>query len=143
MRLCAYVEKLVESLPLPAGLPPVQVGPARRLDNTAEIRELAKQWRNCLEDEYLSLIDKGTCCVYFWDDPDIPAIFSVKRFGRLGWFLEDVKGPQNASLPCQRFSRLRKAFANIGVPQVNVAHSIEAIVDLNDDARRRRSGVRA
>jgi len=88
----ATISKLVEALPLPDALPPPQVGKARRLDQTTAIRSLAKGWKNCLA-RYLDDINAGTCAIYVWEDAHLPAACLVRRYGRLGWFLEDAKGP--------------------------------------------------
>jgi hypothetical protein len=66
-QLITKMKDLVEALPLPKMLPPTLVGKARRLDRPAEIRALAKRWRNCLAD-YVQLIDDGGCALYLWQD---------------------------------------------------------------------------
>jgi hypothetical protein len=86
---------LRKALLLPAEMPPPQIGLARRVDKVAEVRTLSKQWRNCLEQLYVSAIDDGTCVIYLWDDPQAPVACSVESQGRLGWFLAETKGPKN------------------------------------------------
>jgi hypothetical protein len=100
-QLRAMVRGWVESLPLPETIPPARIGNARRLDNSKELRSLARTWRNCL-DSYTEDIDAGSCAVYLWDDADSSAACLVRRHGRLGWFLDEVKGPRNADLEPRR-----------------------------------------
>jgi hypothetical protein len=91
------VKHLVAALPLPEGLPPAQIGKARRLDRVEEVTRLAKAWKNCLAN-YTSQIDRGECAVYLWDDPAGRAACYVRRAGRLGWALHRPLGPRNSEL---------------------------------------------
>jgi hypothetical protein len=95
--LFVKLNHLIENLPLPITLPPARVGKASRLDQAVAIRSLAKNWHNCLA-RYVEGIDAGTCAVYFWKDSSAPAVCSVRRHGRLGWFLDQVKGPRNVDI---------------------------------------------
>src|SRR5256885_132667 len=83
--------RLVSAMPLPDAMPPAQVGRARRIDRAADIRALAKRWRNCLE-IYLSDVDRGLCAFYRWDD-SAPFACMIRRRGRFGWFFTEAKGP--------------------------------------------------
>jgi len=56
-QVAATIRQVVNSLPLSATLPPVEIGGFRRLDTVAEIRDLAKNWQNCLAD-YLFNVKK-------------------------------------------------------------------------------------
>ena len=47
---------MIDALPLPDVMPPAQVAAACRLDSPAEIRSLARKWRNCLEGFVLTSI---------------------------------------------------------------------------------------
>jgi hypothetical protein len=96
-QLAAVVQFWVDGLPLPQMMPPTTVGRARRLDRVDELASLARAWRNCLGD-YRSAIDAGSCAVYLWQDAEKPAACLVWRHGRLGWFLDEVKGPRNANM---------------------------------------------
>jgi hypothetical protein len=91
-QLAAVVQFWVESLPLPQMMPPATVGLARRLDRVDDVASLARAWRNCLS-TYGTAIDGGSCAVYLWQDAEEPAACLVWRHGRLGWFLDEVKGP--------------------------------------------------
>ena len=127
---------IVEALPLlPNMPPPIHVGEARRLDKAATIRSLAKSWRNCLA-EYLADINSGTCAVYLWEHSDGPAACSVRRYGRLGWYLEQVKGPRNADIEPMLFHHICSTFSEIGMPPYSVIDAINnMIVDTNKDER--------
>lgn len=88
------VEDLVESLPLPDGLPPLTVGNARRVDAPPEIRRLARRFRNCLR-ERLDEIHILTALFYLWDDGECEVICEVVREGRCSWLLKECLGPDN------------------------------------------------
>jgi hypothetical protein len=118
---------IVEALPLPPALPPVQVGEARRLDQPDTIRTLAKNWRNCLV-SYLNEIDAGTCAVYLWNDSYAPAACLVRKYSRLGWFLEQVKGPQNVDIEPEQLAKIHSAFANVGIPERRVIIAINSMI---------------
>ena len=120
-QLFAKLRDIVEALPLlPSTLPPTQIAKARRLDQAADIRALAKSWRNCLA-SYLTDIDAGTCAVYLWADSAAPAACSVRKYGRLGWFLDQVKGPRNADIEPERLAIIGSAFNEAGIPSyVNI-----------------------
>jgi hypothetical protein len=119
----AKLEHLVESLPLPNALPPARVGKASRLDQAAAIRSLAKSWHNCLAN-YVADIDAGKYAVYIWQDSSAPAACLVRRHGRLGWFLDQVKGPRNADVEPKQLAVIRSAFSEVGVPLDRVIVSI-------------------
>jgi hypothetical protein len=113
-QIYAKIRNLVEALPLPDALPSPQVGRARRLDQTIAIRSLAESWHNCLA-RYLDDINAGTCAVYLCEDSNFPAACLVRRYGRLGWFLEDAKGPRNADIEPEQLAKIRAAFSEAGI----------------------------
>lgn len=131
-QLRAKVRKLVEALPLPASLPPSQLGPAHRLDQAADLRALAKRWRNCLA-SYVDDVDRGEKAVYIWEEPQFKAVCLVERRARLGWFLGDVKRPRNRELNPDRLERVQRTFAAAGIPLEEVADAIEHLC-IEDDA---------
>jgi hypothetical protein len=126
-QLAAVVQLWVNSLPLPAMIPPPTVGLARRLDRVDELASLARAWRNCLSD-YRSAIDGGSCAVYLWQDAEKPAACLVWRHGRLGWFLDEVRDPRNADIEPEQRAIIDTAFAEVGVPTSRVALAIESII---------------
>jgi hypothetical protein len=126
-QLIAKMEHLVEALPLPKMLPPTLVGKARRLDRPAEIRALAKRWRNCLAN-YLHLIDHGGCALYLWQDRQAAAVCLVERCGRLGWVLDQVKGPRNTDLKPTQLEAVHTAFADAGIPSSRILHPIQTLL---------------
>jgi hypothetical protein len=99
------IRSVCDSLPLPEAMPCVQIGLARRLDCVSEIQALASRWQNCLRD-YISSVNTGRCAIYVWDNDEIPATCLIRRHGRLGWFLDNVKGPRNAEIDTQDLTRL-------------------------------------
>jgi hypothetical protein len=94
-QIAATIRQVVDRLPLPATLPPAEIEGFRRLDTVAEIRELAKNWRNCLAG-YLFSVNDGTSAIYLSEQ--LEAVCSVGRHGRMGWFLLQTKGPRNADI---------------------------------------------
>ena len=126
-QLAAIVRSWVDSLPLPAVMPPPIVGLARRLDRVDELTSLARAWRNCLGD-YRSAIDAGSCAVYLWQDAEKPAACLVWRHGRLGWFLDEVKGPRNADIEPEQRAVIVSAFAELGILTSRVALAIDNMI---------------
>src|SRR5450756_2460416 len=61
-QVAAKIRQLVDGLPLLDTLPPVEIGGFWRLDTVAEIRDLAKNWRNCLAG-YLFSVNDGTSAI--------------------------------------------------------------------------------
>ena len=123
----AKLEHLVESLPLPNALSPGRVGNAMRIDQAAEIRSLAKSWRNCLA-SYLTDIDAGTCAVYLLETGNVSAACSVRKYGRLGWFLEQVKGPRNVDIHSKQLAEIRSEFSKVGIPPYFVIAAIHGMI---------------
>jgi hypothetical protein len=123
----ATIGELVEALPLPDALPPPQVGGARRLDQSIAIRALAKTWRNCLG-RYVKDVNAGSCAIYIWEDRNLSAACSVRRFGRLGWFLEEIGGPQNIELKPEQLAKIRAAFSEAGIPPDSIITAILSMI---------------
>lgn len=57
--------------------------------------------------------------------PRRPAACLVARHGRLGWALEDAKGPENAELPHARLEEIHRAFAAVGIPTESAIEALE------------------
>ena len=108
-------------------MPPPAVGNARRLDRVDTVRSLGRTWRNCLA-SYSRGIDAGSCAVYLWEDAERPAACLIARHGRLGWLLDEVKGPRNSEVKPQQFALIGTAFADVGVPSRHVVSAIENII---------------
>jgi hypothetical protein len=126
-QLAAMVEFWVGMLPLPEAMPPATVGNGRRLDRVDEVCRLGREWRNCLG-TYAGAIDAGRSAVYLWEEAASPAVCLVERHGRLGWFLDEVKGPRNIALESEQLQVIGAAFAGVGVPQRRVISAIESII---------------
>ena len=99
-------------LPLPAALPPVEIGPFRRIDCAGQIRALAKAWRNCLA-ECLSGVNDGTYAIYLSNCGQVVCL--VARYGRMGWLLAQAKGPHNSAVEADRLTQIYVAFTDVGV----------------------------
>ncbi len=106
-------------------VPPPAVEAARRLDNIAEIRRLAKKWKNCLAGCYLDAVIDGRSVVYLSPDEQAPAVCVVNNHGRLGWALEAAKGPKNDDLQPARLEEICCAFAALGIPQESAIGALE------------------
>jgi hypothetical protein len=119
-QLAAKFGDWVDGLPLPESMPPPIVGPARRLDRSGDVYALAKSWKNCLAD-YVPTIDAGECAVYFWEHTEMPAVCLVRRHGRLGWFLDETKGPRNADLEPGPLEIVAATFAEIQGEEMRLA----------------------
>jgi hypothetical protein len=82
---------------------------------------------------YGSAIDAGSCAVYLWEDAKRPAACLLNRHGRLGWLLDEVKGPRNSEIEPQQLALIRTAFADVGVPSSKVVRAIENIIYVDRD----------
>jgi hypothetical protein len=121
--LISRIGELVERLPLPTEFPPPQIQKARRMDWPAEIRSLSENWNNGLAD-YIGEINAGTCALYLWEGGDFSASCSIKRCGRLGWFLNQISGPQNSQINPHQHGRIRAAFDQAGFPPLQAVAAI-------------------
>ena len=133
-QVAAKIRQLVDSLPLPDTLPPVEIGGFRRLDTVAEIRDLAKHWHNCLAG-YLFNVNDGTTAIYLSDQ--LEAVCSLGRHGRMGWFLVQTKGPRNADIEPDQLAQIHDAFANAGIPPTSMIDAIKGIVQTHEWSRHR------
>ena len=96
-----------------------------------EIRTLAKNWQNCLAD-YMFNINDATCAIYRTDLPDQPAACFVYRQWRLGWFLQQAKGPRNIDLEPQQLAQTYSVFANAGILQSSIIEAIKTLILTNE-----------
>ncbi len=110
----AKVKMIVDALPLADTLPPAYVGQARRLDSPSEILHLAQTWKNCLAG-YLSRVDDGQSAIYLWDHKPASAVCLVERVGRLGWVVDDIKGPRNCDVDPSVVESLQCSFAAVSI----------------------------
>jgi hypothetical protein len=92
-----------------------------------ELASLVRAWRNCLGD-YRTAIDAGSCAVYLWQDAEKPAACLVWRHGRLGWFLDEVKGPRNANIEPEQRAIIDTAFSELGILRSRVALAIDNMI---------------
>jgi hypothetical protein len=131
-QVAAKIRQLVDGLPLPDTLPPVEIEGFRRLDTVAEIRELAKNWRNCLAG-YLFSVNDGTSAIYLSEQ--LEAVCSVARHGRLGWFLLQTKGPRNTAIEPDQLAQIHAAFADAGIPPTSMIEAIKDIAQADEWSR--------
>jgi len=124
-QIAATIRQVVDSLPLPATLPPAEIEGFRRLDAVAEIRDLAKTWQNCLAD-YVFNVNDGTSAIYLSDQLD--AVCFLARHGRMGWFLVQTKGPKNATIELDQLAQIYDAFAAAGIQPSSMIEAIKSIV---------------
>ncbi|MEH2539166.1 hypothetical protein [Bradyrhizobium sp. AZCC 1699] len=126
-QLLARLKSVVESLPLPDALPPARVEHAERIDSGRQLRALGKKWGNCLE-SYVWNVEHGQCAIYLWRDAGSQAACSVTRSGRLGWFLDEVRGPENTDLEPEDYDKILSAFGAVQIPSEAVISSVAQIV---------------
>jgi len=131
-QIAATIRQVVDSLPLPATLPPAEIEGFRRLDTVAEIRELAKNWRNCLAG-YLFSVNDGTSAIYLSEQ--LEAVCSLGRHGRMGWFLLQTKGPRNADIDPDQLAQIYAAFAAAGIPEAAMIDPIKSIIQTDKWSR--------
>jgi hypothetical protein len=122
------LRSVCDSLPLPEAMPSIQIGLARRLDCVSEIQALAARWQNCLRD-YIPSLNGGRCAIYVWDNEATPAACLVRRHGRLGWFLDEVKGPKNAEIDARELEAIYHSFAEAEIPQASMIRTVEQLYD--------------
>ena len=125
-QVMAKITDLAESLPLPDRLPDPRIGTFRQTDNIAEIRSLAKAWRNCLVN-HLYEVNEGTKLIYLSIEDGLPAVALVVRMHRLGWALAQIKGPKNIDLDRCEVIRHSEIFVAAGIPR---STDIAALKDL-------------
>ena len=128
-QVAAKITQLVDGLPLPDTLPPIEIGGFRRLDAVAEIRDLAKNWQNCLAD-CLFNVNEGTSAIYLSDHRQ--AVCFLCRYGRMGWFLVQAKGPKNAAIEPDQLAQIYAAFADAGIPQSSMIEAIKSIIKTDE-----------
>jgi hypothetical protein len=127
-QVAAKIRQVVNSLPLP----PAEIEGFRRLDTVSEIRELAKNWRNCLAG-YLFSVNDGTSAIYLSEQ--LEAVCSVGRHGRMGWFLLQTKGPRNADIEPDQLPQIHAAFADAGIPEAAMIDPIKSIIQTDKWSR--------
>ena len=127
-QVAATIRQVVDSLPLPATLPPAEIEGFRRLDTVAEIRALAKNWRNCLAG-YLFSVNDGTSAIYLSEQ--LEAVCSVGRHGRMGWFLVQTKDPRNGDIDPDQLAQIHAAFADAGIPEAAMIDPIKSIIQID------------
>jgi hypothetical protein len=124
-QVAAKIRQLVDCLPLPGTLPPAEIETFRRIDSVAEVRELAKQWQNCLAD-FIFNINDGTSAVYLSEH--LQSVCFLVRQGRMGWLLLQTKGPKNIDIKPDQLAEIHDAFAAAGIPEAIISDPINHII---------------
>lgn len=128
----ALVRTAADALPLPDALPPPRIGPAARVDEPRAIRDLARRWRNCLA-AYVGGINDGEYAFYLWQADGLEAGIMLRRRGRMGWFVHEIKGARNREPSPPAMAAIFDAFAAAGFPKDSVAELIADIAVLADE----------
>lgn len=132
-QLKAELCRVIEDLPLPETIPPERIGYAVRIDRSRKLRALANDMKNCIAD-LIPDIEQGHTSIYLWGDGE-PIAILLQRHGRLGWFLDDVKGRRNEELPASKRRTIEQSFNEAGIPRATLAHALEEILELQSRAR--------
>lgn len=111
------------------------IGSFAREDNVRAIRAIAEEWQNCLG-HYINSINEGTTAVYLCLAGGPPAAALVTRGDRLGWALEQIKGPKNIDLDPALQHRHELSFAAAGIPKLSDLAALKEIVMTRRWARR-------
>jgi hypothetical protein len=123
----AKIAGLADRLPLPDRLPAQELGTFHRIDDPAQIRSLAKSWRNCLS-EYLHGVNEGTSLIYRSTEDEQSTAALLARANRLGWALVDIKGPKNIDIHPKTAARHHETFSRAGIPQLADIAAIRSIL---------------
>ncbi len=124
-QVAAKIKELVDQMPLPSIVPPAEVGGFRRLDNPTEIRSIGKIWHNCIA-EWLYEINSGTAALFLSDQ--LQTICLLSRYGRLGWFFNQARGPGNATVEPARLHAIHHTFEQNGFPSATCIEAISLIL---------------
>jgi hypothetical protein len=128
IQLIARINRLIEGLPLPEVWPAQHIAGARRIDRIDEIRSFARTWKNCIE-QYASVLEHVSAVIYYWPHEVAPALCLVTCHGRLGWLLDEVKGPVNSDLPPDRLAEIESAFSSFGIPPSSAIAAIKRVAN--------------
>ena len=130
--------RLLDALPALEAPPPRVIHHAMRIDSPSAIRQLGKQFTNCLDAFVESEID-GSNHIYHWRKDQVEAVCEVTRVGNLAWFLGSHLGPANTELDADVAATIQSQFRAVGIHQLKV---IETYDDLYYAVGRRdRGGV--
>jgi hypothetical protein len=70
-------------------------------------------------------VNDGTAAIYLSDH--FEAVCYVCRYGRLGWFLQQTKGPKNVEIEPSQLVEIHDAFASVGIHTSSVIEAIKNI----------------
>jgi len=127
---CSFVDlktrltRLLDALPALEAPPPRVVHHAMRIDAPSAIRQLGKQFTNCLDGFVDAEID-GSNHIYHWRKDDADAVCEVTRVGNLGWFLGSHLGPENVELGADLAATIEMQFRAAGIHQLKVVETYD------------------
>jgi len=109
-----------------------------RIDAPSAIRQLGKQFTNCL-DNFVDVEIDGSNHIYHWRKDDAEAICEVTRVGNLGWFLGSHLGPENMGLDADVSRTIQAEFRAFGIYELKVVETYDDL--FYAVGRRDRGGV--
>jgi hypothetical protein len=121
------VSDSVKELPLPPYLPPAAVGSLRSVDQPRDLRRLGRQFANCMGSFTREVMD-GLVAIYIGECGGTPIVCLVRRKGRLGWFMEDVRQSANRPVPPLLHKEIDEQFSFAGIPPVASADALIEIL---------------
>jgi hypothetical protein len=75
-----------------------------------------------------STSNEGTAAVYRSCNGEPPAVAFVSRFDRIGWLLNQIKGPDNVDLEQSRVVSHQTDFLNAGIPDYIDVMAIKEVI---------------
>ncbi|HEX4407383.1 MAG TPA: hypothetical protein VH206_01295 [Xanthobacteraceae bacterium] len=123
----AKVAAIIDRLPLPDRLPNEQIGHFRRVDEPAQIRALARSWKNCLAD-HIREVNEGASLVYLSPDKANEAAALLSRINRIGWAVVDIKGPRNIEIKPELLAKYYDTFRSANVSRLSDVAAIRSII---------------
>lgn len=127
---CSFVDlktrltRLLDALPALEAPPPRVIQHAMRIDSPSAIRQLGKQFTNCL-DGFVDVEIDGSNHIYHWRKGDAEAVCEVTRMGNLGWFLGSHLGPENVELEADVAAVVRAEFRTVGIYELKVVETYD------------------
>lgn len=122
--LKARLTRLLDALPALEAPPPRVVHHAMRIDAPSAIRQLGKQFTNCL-DNFVDVEIDGSNHIYHWRKGDAEAVCEVTRVGNLGWFLGSHLGSENVELAADVNKAIRAEFRAFGIYELKVVETYD------------------
>lgn len=116
--------RLLDALPALDAPPPRVVHHAMRIDAPSAIRQLGKQFTNCL-DAFVDAEIDGCNHIYHWRKGQAEAACEVARVGNVGFFLGSHLGPENMELDADVAAAIRAEFRTVGIYELKVVETYD------------------